>query len=1119
MLPNNQESKKKKGIKKIFAFFKSKKKDKDTSDNLSEIEEISTPKTQEPLPNQTPEKNISGKTIILIGSTGSGKSTLANVISGTEKFIESGSSISVTREVQREEFTESGINYVAIDTVGIGDTQLKREEVLDKLAEAVYLAREGISQVIFVISGRFDEKEIANYSLLKSIIFDNSVVNHTTVIRTNFSNFGSEEECKEDKKSLLTHKELSKIINSCNGIVHVDNPSLDLDIIDDEDKKEIEERKITRSKSREILLKHLKKVCQNQESPYQPSKLQKLSDDIFSYMEEKIRKRKELEEKRKRLGLEIKRKEEVKVTNIQVSTAIKNDENDFKGISQSGTESNETKLLSQQEEKTPVLKIFSAVRKSLERSGDIKTNLKKRTDILREEIKELEEVKKLKEEIAEKEETIRKEVLKHIFNNYNEIAEVAGGNTFISSIVGDSVDLSNIDNNFDELWNQLQELEKSSEDKEDLMILSLEEIEVETEKRERELIELNKQLLNYKEVFGEWQKQGFSIEEVNEWANALRRSFNPENDALFCAWLRDDKKLTTKVVLNYVIESIKQLKEEYYSEKVKKDFELLLKSAESGDSLAQYKLGDCYLDGIGVEKDEYRAFVYYMKSADMGNSNGMLKVGDCYQYGAGVEKDKKKAFDYYLKAAGLGNQKAMNDVGNCYQHGIGVEKNFQKAFEYYKRPADLGNASAICNVGHCYANGKGVYRDYNKAFEYYRKSADMGVKEAMHNIARFYRNGIGTKRDIQSANYWFRKYRSLLKTNKSPDHINLELKRILDDERFKLSWIDYNDFRDIRKIGKGGFATVYYANWFDRINGTWNDVALKVIHDSNKNEQEFIQELKNHCEIGYENPSFLNYFGVSRNNYGDYIIVMEIALKGSLRQNLVEVSRLEWKDKLNLLNCIASDLEAIHSQELVHRDLHSGNILQDYLHSAHIADLALAKVKEGKICGILPYIAPEILVGQPYAKASDIYSLGVIATEISTGQRAFDGIPFSDDLTLRIINGFRPECLGPDCYINLAMKCMDKDFDKRPTATEIVEIIARWLDEMDQEDDNEIKKQFLEVNRIKPEPIKQIHSQDVYDSDIYDTESETAISEPISLVEISDDDESEYQSQVEVLLK
>ena len=166
MLPKKE--KQKKGL---FSFFKSKKKNKNTntSDKLSEIEETSILETQESLTDQKlDKKNASNKTIIIIGSTGSGKSTLANVISDTNEFFESGTSTSVTKEVQEGRFTESGINYIAIDTVGIGDTQLKKEEVLDKLAEAVYLAREGISQVIFVISGRFDEEEIKNYNSFAS---------------------------------------------------------------------------------------------------------------------------------------------------------------------------------------------------------------------------------------------------------------------------------------------------------------------------------------------------------------------------------------------------------------------------------------------------------------------------------------------------------------------------------------------------------------------------------------------------------------------------------------------------------------------------------------------------------------------------------------------------------------------------------------------------------------------------------------------------------------------------------------------------------------------------------------------------------------------------------------
>ena len=112
---------------------------------------------------------------------------------------------------------------------------------------------------------------------------------------------------------------------------------------------------------------------------------------------------------------------------------------------------------------------------------------------------------------------------------------------------------------------------------------------------------------------------------------------------------------------------------------------------------------------------------------------------------------------------------------------------------------------------------------------------------------------------------------------------------------------------------------------------------------------------------------------------------MMYAPEGNLRKNLQTIAQMDWKDKLNLLQCIASDLQIIHSHDLIHRDLHSGNILLDSLNSAYIADLGLSitanialKSNPDGICGILPYISPEVLSNQPYTKASDIYSFGII---------------------------------------------------------------------------------------------------------------------------------------------
>src|SRR5829696_5681623 len=132
------------------------------------------------------------KKILLIGRSGRGKSTLANVIVGTEnKFEESSGSASKTKKIQAERFedVENDINYLVIDTPGIGDTKMSDNEVLDIIAEAVYLARDGISQVFFVTDGRFDQYEMATYDLLRTIIFDSDVTKHTTIVRTKFPDF------------------------------------------------------------------------------------------------------------------------------------------------------------------------------------------------------------------------------------------------------------------------------------------------------------------------------------------------------------------------------------------------------------------------------------------------------------------------------------------------------------------------------------------------------------------------------------------------------------------------------------------------------------------------------------------------------------------------------------------------------------------------------------------------------------------------------------------------------------------------------------------------------------------------------------------------------------------
>src|SRR5687767_7422945 len=91
------------------------------------------------------------------------------------------------------------------------------------------------------------------------------------------------------------------------------------------------------------------------------------------------------------------------------------------------------------------------------------------------------------------------------------------------------------------------------------------------------------------------------------------------------------------------------------------------------DEMAQYNLGNCYENGIGVKKDETKAFEYYKKSAEKGYNMAQNKLGILYE-SKGTEKDLKKAIYWYSKAAENGNQFAQYNLGIFYENGIGVEK-------------------------------------------------------------------------------------------------------------------------------------------------------------------------------------------------------------------------------------------------------------------------------------------------------------------------------------------------------------------------------------------------------------------------------------------------------------
>jgi serine/threonine protein kinase len=111
-------------------------------------------------------------------------------------------------------------------------------------------------------------------------------------------------------------------------------------------------------------------------------------------------------------------------------------------------------------------------------------------------------------------------------------------------------------------------------------------------------------------------------------------------------------------------------------------------------------------------------------------------------------------------------------------------------------------------------------------------------------------------------------------------------------------------------------------------------------------------------------------------------------------------------------------LKEVHKKQMVHRNLHTGNILAMHIflydyNTMLISDMGLCRkvdnTDEKNIYGVMPYVAPEILKGRSYTQAADIYSFGMIMYFVATGSQPFSNCAHDEILALDICKGIKPE--------------------------------------------------------------------------------------------------------------
>lgn len=266
-------------------------------------------------------------------------------------------------------------------------------------------------------------------------------------------------------------------------------------------------------------------------------------------------------------------------------------------------------------------------------------------------------------------------------------------------------------------------------------------------------------------------------------------------------------------------------------------------------------------------------------------------------------------------------------------------------------------------------------------------------------------------------------------------------------------------------ISKGGFGLVFMGEYKGR------RVAVKKIRpDRSATSAEielFLKEIIMMAVLYH--PRIVEFVGVAWDNLRHLSAVTEFMDNGDLREVLhgfkLRGERLSWEThKATIALHIAEALSYLHSRKpkVIHRDLKSKNVLLNMYLEAKLSDFGIARmrylVETHMTAGVGTsfWIAPEVLLGQDYNEAADIFSFGVVLSEIDT-----DDYPYwNDDNTSNrgkiqeaeilslVAEGKKRPDFSADCpkaILELADCCLQKDPSDRPSADEIVVILEHMI--------------------------------------------------------------------------
>ncbi|KAK1946626.1 putative serine/threonine-protein kinase drkA [Phytophthora citrophthora] len=277
---------------------------------------------------------------------------------------------------------------------------------------------------------------------------------------------------------------------------------------------------------------------------------------------------------------------------------------------------------------------------------------------------------------------------------------------------------------------------------------------------------------------------------------------------------------------------------------------------------------------------------------------------------------------------------------------------------------------------------------------------------------------------------------------------------IWNDPVIVASRLPLNKIRIQELLARGGFGQVFLGSY----NG--QTVAVKTLLPETAKDMNEINALFAETKVmaKLEHPCIVSFIGIAWGSFSSMCCVTEYLVGGDLRALLNHFLDSHTRprgfdhDKVKIAMDIADGLAYLHSMEpnILHRDLKSRNVLLTSQLNAKLTDFGVSRERSDDLMtnavGTSLWMAPEVMIGGHYDGKADVFSFGVLLSELDTHFMPYANVrnpngrkPTETVILQMVATGKLQVEFSRDCpldLLTLAHACISVDPKDRPTAAE-----------------------------------------------------------------------------------